>query len=351
MKIESCNIRSQSAHKLEKREERSEKFSMWSDNGMADNSTQEQPYVLDINGIKNSGPRFQYTVEKTYLTADRRAEADENQEHDAKLMLIESFVYMLAGKRIKLKSPKLESDGNGAGAEASINDVLGATQHREGWGLVYEYHEIYAEAEHINFSSAGSITLEDGRSIMFDVQFSMSRQFYSENRINIRLGDAAVDPLMIDLAGNGPGLTPQKYTFDLNADGVADSISFAAPGSGFLTLDKNGDGIINDGTELFGPQTGNGFEELRAYDVDNNGWIDESDPIFNMLSVLAVTRDGDRTLFRLGEAGVGAIYLHQIETPYEFRDQATLNGELKSSSIYIKEDGKPGTIHHVNLTI
>lgn len=66
------------------------------------------------------------------------------------------------------------------------------------------------------------------------------------------------------------GLTEAKYNFDLDSDGREDLISFVRPGSGFLALDLNGDGRVNDGRELFGPATGDGFAELARYDQDGN---------------------------------------------------------------------------------
>ena len=57
---------------------------------------------------------------------------------------------------------------------------------------------------------------------------------------------------MINLNTDAANVTDQKFYFDLDADGELDEISTLASGSGFLALDKNGDGIINDGSELFG---------------------------------------------------------------------------------------------------
>jgi len=64
---------------------------------------------------------------------------------------------------------------------------------------------------------------------------------------------------------------------DLDANGVTEKISFVGSGGGFLALDKNSDGVVNDGRELFGAATGQGFKELAEYDSDNNNWINEND--------------------------------------------------------------------------
>ena len=68
-----------------------------------------------------------------------------------------------------------------------------------------------------------------------------------------------------------------NFSFDLDSDGVKEDIPMIRPGSGFLALDLNKDGIINNGNELFGPHTGDGFVELSSYDKDTNNWIDEND--------------------------------------------------------------------------
>lgn len=76
---------------------------------------------------------------------------------------------------------------------------------------------------------------------------------------------------------------------------------------------------IDDGRELFGPQTGNGFEELAGYDSDNNGWIDENDPIYNNLQIWQHDEYGNSTLIAVGKAGVGAIYLGSTQTTINTR--------------------------------
>lgn len=62
----------------------------------------------------------------------------------------------------------------------------------------------------------------------------------------------------------------------MDCDGKQEEISKLNAGCGYLALDKNGDGVINDGNELFGVKTGDGFYELSKYDSDLNGWIDET---------------------------------------------------------------------------
>ena len=67
--------------------------------------------------------------------------------------------------------------------------------------------------------------------------------------------------------------------------------------------------MINDGNELFGTKSGDGFKDLAKYDKDRNGWIDEADDIFDDLRIWTKDEQGNDKLLTLKEAGVGAIYL------------------------------------------
>lgn len=121
------------------------------------------------------------------------------------------------------------------------------------------------------------------------------------------------DPLVLDLAGNGfstRGLS-DALRFDLNADGRQDRISAPRGDDALLALDRNGNGRIDDGRELFGDQHGavNGFAELARFDDNKDGRIDAEDMIFNQLSLLHFDASGRQQRTSLAQAGVGAIRL------------------------------------------
>lgn len=109
---------------------------------------------------------------------------------------------------------------------------------------------------------------------------------------------------------------------------------------------------INDGSELFGPNSGNGFEDLRAYDKDNNNWIDENDAIFDKLLIWTKDDTGEEKFYTLKDKGIGALYLENVSTKFDFEDnQDNLQGVMDSSSIFLKENGNVGAIHEVDLKI
>ena len=147
-------------------------------------------------------------------------------------------------------------------------------------------------------------------------------------------------------------MTERTYDFDLDADGEADQIHFIGPNSGFLALDRDGSGTIDNGSELFGASTGNGFAELAAYDEDGNQFIDEADSIFEELRIWQKDSAGNDHLVALGQKGVGAIYLGHIDTPFQVKDEANqLQGVVRSSGVYITEGGGTGTVQQLDLVV
>lgn len=122
-----------------------------------------------------------------------------------------------------------------------------------------------------------------------------------------------VDPLVLDLAGNGFSTTGlgRPVRFDLDADGSMDSISAPSGDDALLALDRDGNGRIDDGRELFGDQHGatNGFAELTRFDENADGRIDAADSVFDQLRLLRFDAQGRQQLQTLDEAGVSAIDL------------------------------------------
>ena len=160
------------------------------------------------------------------------------------------------------------------------------------------------------------------------------------------------DPLVINFDKFSAELTDNKIAFDITSTGNLSQISFVKSGSGFLAIDKNHDGVINNGSELFGPKTGSGFLELSAYDSDQNGWIDENDDAFDNLLIWTKDKNGEDHLFGLLDKNVGAIYLGNVVSEFGLKTTGNeLLGQIQSTGIFLKEDGQAGTIQHVDLAL
>ncbi len=217
--------------------------------------------------------------------------------------------------------------------------------------MVYHHSVSFQETENTSFQAQGVVRTADGREININVSVEMSRKFtaYYEENYGMAMVQRTCDPLVINLDGGIAGLSDQKFFFDLDADGEEEEISKLESGSGYLALDKNGDGVINDGSELFGPQSGDGFKDLAFYDEDKNGWIDENDEIWSKLKIWCRDENGNDKLYTLSESGVGAIGLQNVSTDFALRNSTSANGFIRKTGIFLYENGEVGTIQHLDL--
>lgn len=216
---------------------------------------------------------------------------------------------------------------------------------------MYEAHYFY-ESEEVSYQTTGKAVTADGREIDFNLSFQMSRsfeQYYEkEHKLNI---SKLCDPLVINLDTDIASVSDQKFMFDIDSDGVKDSISILNKSSGFLALDKNGDGTINNGSELFGSASGDGFKDLSAYDSDGNGWIDEADEIWDKLLIYSLNEDGSSSLYGLSEKGVGAIFLGNVNTNFSLNSIAdnSVNAVIRKTGMFLFENGRAGTVQHLDV--
>jgi hypothetical protein len=346
MKIASTTLQLASTHAASQRHEIRESLRMWTGN--------ERP---DFEGRRAGLAAADQVRISDAGKAARSAEAhagDENRdpiESDPKLQLLKTMLEYLTGREIKILDIR---DLTPPAESLEIADPNRAPPRPAGYGVEYDRHESYSETERTTFSARGAVRTADGLEIGFAVDLVMERSYREESRTSLRLGDAVrkQDPLVLNFAGSAAQLTDTRFSFDLDADGKAERINFVGPGSGFLVLDRNGDGKANDGSELFGPASGDGFAELAALDGDGNGWIDESDGAYGNLRIWTKDPAGNDRLMSLGEAQVGAISLLRAATPFDIKDEANrMQGQVRSSGIFLQENGKAGTIQQIDLTV
>lgn len=354
MKIAQSSLQLSSTHVTSQYHEVSESLRMWVD---------RQP---DAASGKTQQPSAQVQISDAGQAAQASDSVQAQQDaidKDPKMSLIRTLVEFLTGKPIRMldaralfgnaqqsadtpaSTPQTPSNGQATAQPASQS---------AGYGVEYDYHEVYAESEQTSFAASGTVQTADGKSISFNIELQMSRSYYQESSASLRLGDAAVrkDPLVVNFAGNAAQLTDSRFAFDLNGDGQNENIHFATGGSGFLAFDRNGNGKIDNGSELFGPGTGNGFAELAQLDSDHNGWIDENDAAWKDLRVLSKDASGKDKLQTLAAAGVGALSLGAVATPFDLKDDANqLKAHILASGVYLSEDGQAGTLQQLDLTV
>lgn len=344
MKIASASLQMESSHVASRQHEVKESLRMW--------TGQRGPRAGgDDNRLRASDNDHVSLSEagKAQSAEDENAAVDK----DPKLLLLRLMIEAMTGKRIRvIDASDLQAAGD-TPALQSPTAQASAPAPAAGYGLEYDYHSSYTESEQTSFAASGTVTTSDGREISFAMNLEMSRSYHEETSVSLRLGDAArkVDPLVLNFAGTAAQLTDQRFSFDLDADGDKEQINFVAPGSGFLVFDRNQDGKVNNGSELFGPTSGDGFQELAALDGDNNGWIDENDAAFEQLQLWSRDSAGQDQLQSLAAAGVGAISLSRVDTPFDIKTDANaMLGHIRSSGIFLQESGTAGTIQQIDLT-
>jgi len=175
---------------------------------------------------------------------------------------------------------------------------------------------------------------------------------YSDGQVEALLDSgkalSSITPLVIDLDGNGVSTVSVRAgtLFDLDRDGKLDQTGWVSSGDGLLVRDLNGDGTINDGSELFGSftslkngsQARDGYEALKSLDTNGDGYVDASDEAFASLKVWrdadgdALTDSGE--LYSLQDLGISR--LGTTPTVNGKQDQGNTVGLV---SDVIKSDG------------
>lgn len=305
-------------------------------------------------------PTFAETETASQASAIENALDD--ADHNPFIVLIKRMVELLTGKEVKTLDMQ-DFSANLRHSEASATAIEAQTQAaatgRAGYGVEYDYHAVREELEQTRFSAEGIIRTADGQEISFNLDLEMTRYYREESSISLRAGDAVrKDPLVVNFGGTAAQLASapnQRFRFDLDGDGQLENLPLFASGSGYLALDRNHSGQIDTAQELFGPSADNGFAELALLDDDQNGWIDEGDAAFEKLRVWTPTASdkvGSGTQRSLADLGIGALSVHHLATPFALRGAANEDlGQVRASGLYLKNDGKAGSLQEIDLTV
>lgn len=327
MKIESAQIAMQSTHLAFERERVSLRVEGWEQRTAPPSSTTESAAV------------------------DRIAGATDEEIDDPRLALLRTVIESMLGRSIRLlRLSDLEPDSTLAYVPPERTPTAGANTS----GVSLSVRTERSEYEYVGFAAKGSVRTADGREIQFDVEYKLERNFVERFELDLTTGAAKrlQDPLMLDFAGSGARLADARFAFDLDADGREDEIPLPVGGRGMLAFDRNANGRIDDGSELFGPTTGDGFAELAALDSDGNGWIDAADVLFADLRLWQPDANNAGTLTTLADAGIGALSVARVVTPFTLRDGLGESlGQLRASGVYLSEDGTAGTISQIDLAV
>ncbi len=178
------------------------------------------------------------------------------------------------------------------------------------------------------------------------IQMEFEFSFSFSGEISVTQGEIQQsDPIMFDLDGDGFELTNHANgaRFDIQGNGEAVNTAFVTGGDAFLAIDRNKDGQINSGLELFGDQHGaaNGYEELRKLDSNNDGVLNSQDDAFDDLLLFrdngnGITEQGE--LLTLADMGIT-----EISLDYANIDQRAAGGNrLAQMASFRYADGSQG---------
>jgi hypothetical protein len=367
MRIDSLSLDLSSQHYLEQTHSTQQRVTFWQE-GARQNSPQDQVEISEEGRRAAAaqpggslGDISQRLAESNASQASSSVAASDNPlETDLSptLSLLRNILESTFGIRIDL-SDVYPLDKQHLQAAAQDQAMQGDQQQQgeqrrnegnEDWGLRIEREMHYSEQESLQFSASGNITTRDGRSLSFQLEVSLQRSFAISSKETLNFGAAARDPLMISLGSDAGTLSGATVQFDIDNDGQKNTLPVPKNG-GWLALDRNGNGKIDQQNELFGPQSGNGFGELAALDSDGNGAIDEGDPLFARLQLWQGQQGGQDQLSSLMDVGIGALLLPHVDAEFRHTDAANQTvAQMRKAGVYLTEGGQAGLISQLDLT-
>lgn len=279
-------------------------------------------------------------------------------EDKLKLEMLKKIFEQITGKEFSIgmldmqgSSLNFNGEGQASGEGSAVaSDMQGSLE----YGLDYSFSEITTTTASMSFQAQGVVHTVDGKVLNLNLDLHLSRSASENRSLQIRVGAALKDPLVINFSGKAAELTANTLSFDIDMDGQSDTIHQLAEHSGYLALDKNNNGEIDNGSELFGAKSGDGFKELAAYDEDNNGFIDENDSIWQKLQIWVQHDDGSSSMFTLADKDIGALHLGQTSTEWDLSGgqySRELAGQVRATGLFITEEGEAGTMQQVDLVV
>ncbi|MCX7178266.1 MAG: hypothetical protein NTX56_05630, partial [Proteobacteria bacterium] len=167
---------------------------------------------------------------------------------------------------------------------------------------------------------------------------------------------ALKDPLILDLNNNGldtTGIDPNApILFDHDGDGIKTATGWIRPADAFLVLDRNGNGSIDNGSELFGDATplyadglaADGFAALAQEDTNADGRVDAQDARFASLRLWTdLNQDGisqNNELFTLAQKGIAALIVAKSENSLLLGN----GNQIADLGGFIRTDGSGGML-------
>ena len=207
--------------------------------------------------------------------------------------------------------------------------------------------------EQVEFEAQLTARVDDGQGGTVEQKVSVklrtSREFFQQEEATLQAGNRPKkDPLVLDLTGEGIDLTGVEdgTVFDLDADGVAERAATVRGGTGLLWMDRNGNGQLDNGSELFGDFDGaaDGFDALAALDANGDGRVNMNDASFDQLRV-RLNNGGQTQDLSMEQAGVASLELQNQKLPASLGESASID----AVGVFQRTDGSLGMMADVLL--
>ncbi len=357
MRIESSALSMQGGSSVVSMMSVQESLNIWTGQGSAGISSSS----FDVQEFSQQGITASTSVTASITETSETDEGDlVLSEQELRIKLLEDFLSRISGKRVKFHIPRVKHvfDGYDSSGQPFSNLKIIFSDNRatrlglgSGFGLLYNRSETQIEKSRVSFAAEGVVKTADGREISLNLNFNIDQEIVQQSSFQLSAGEALKDPLVISFGGSVASFTNRTMSFDIDYDGDQDTIHTLNGNSGYLALDKNNNGKVDDGRELFGPQTDNGYGELARYDEDGNGWIDENDSIFDQLKIWYHDELGNSQLVALTDKNVGAIYLGSVETQMNMYSSNEMAGRLRQSGLVLLENGESRVMQELDVRI
>ncbi|MBV1910398.1 MAG: hypothetical protein KUG78_13935 [Kangiellaceae bacterium] len=196
----------------------------------------------------------------------------------------------------------------------------------------------------LNYSSSESQTIsfkQNSDESSFSLEITSKRSFSFELSLEVTAVEQS-DPLIIDLDFSGFKFESiiSDIQFDLDGDGELEFISNLSGEDAFLAIDKNNNGVIDNGTELFGDQEGakDGFAALKLLDSNSDHQINAEDQLFHQILLLKFNEYGMQNTRTLSEQGITTLSLNPTNNHQEYEN----DNLLVSQSTFKTDKGQIG---------
>ncbi|WP_165357230.1 cadherin domain-containing protein [Sphingosinicella sp. CPCC 101087] len=277
------------------------------------------------------------------------------------------------------EAPNPTASGNVYPGAALANSLVGMIQHRDpDAGDVISYQIL--SVTHLDHTSGGSVNdyrvVANGQYASVYTNITRGGSWQYRESIEVRVTDAAgtsrttsfivtyngdkhFAPIVLDLDGDGLELVSRidsEIHFDMDGDGVLDRTGWAAADDAFLALDRDGDGLITHSDELTFIDDVEGavsdLEGLRAFDTDQDGFIDADDDAYGTFRVWQdLSQDGvsqTDELRTLSQAGIAFVNLMLTPTGADMSNVA--DNIIYATGEYILADGTRRQLGDVMLS-